>query len=160
MKRTKSSALEMRQDIPAVTPKRPLESSMSFLVRDVARAVGKELGRRIEPHGIGVSGWLLLRCIAQDEGLSQRELSKKLGVMEPSSLELLLKLEEQGLVTRTRSDTDRRKVEIRLSPKGRALFEELWIHAEEVNDIINGFGTPQEADTLKELLYKVRRMFP
>ncbi len=150
----------MRQDIPAVAPKRPLESSMSFLVRDVARAVGKELGRRIEPHGLGVSGWLLLRCIAQDEGLSQRELSKKLGVMEPSSLELLLKLEEQGLVSRSRSDTDRRKVEIRLSPKGRALFEELWVHAEEVNDIINSFGSPQEAETLKELLHKVRRMFP
>jgi DNA-binding MarR family transcriptional regulator len=142
-----------------VEPKRPLDSSIAFLVRALARAVGRALGDRIEPYGIGVPGWLLLRAIAENEGLSQRELSKLLGVMEPSSLELLLKLEEQGLVVRKRSTSDRRKVEIRLSPKGHALFDELWPHAEAVNEEINAFGTKEEVQQLVHLLQKLRVIY-
>jgi DNA-binding MarR family transcriptional regulator len=141
-------------------PKRPLDTSIAFLIREVGRAVGKALGERIEPHGISVSGWLLLRVIAGNAGLSQRELSKRLGVMEPSSLELLLKLEDQGLVVRSRSTTDRRKVEIHLSPKGQALFEELWEHAEAVNEEIKTFGTEEEARQLIRLLQKLRAIYP
>jgi MarR family transcriptional regulator, organic hydroperoxide resistance regulator len=153
----KAKKLEERQER---RPKRPLDTSIGFLVRDLGRAVGKALGERIEPHGISVTQWLLLRCIAEDEGLSQRELSIRLGVMEPSSLELLLKLEEQGLVRRSRSTTDRRRVEIRLSAKGRRLFEAMWKYAEEVNDLVNSFGSAEEVRLLKELLHRVRELFP
>ena len=53
--------------------------------------------------------------------LSEKELCKQLGLDSGTLTPVLKKLEKDGLVTRTRSKSDERVVEITLTDEGRAL---------------------------------------
>lgn len=134
----------------------PLESSLGFLLRDVGRTVGKALAQRIEPQGASVPIWFLLRLLSENEGLTQREISKRLGIMEPSAVETLRTMEDQGLISRPRNPDDRRKIAVRLTPKGWTLLDQLLPLALEVNELIVQAGTPAEVKTLTKMLQRLR----
>jgi len=135
----------------------PLESSLGFLLRDVGRTVGKALAQRIEPYGASVPIWFLLRLLSENEGLTQREISKRLGIMEPSAVETLRTMEDQGLITRTRNPDDRRKIAVRLTQNGWTLLEQLLPMALQVNELILQAGTPAEVRTMTRILRQLRR---
>lgn len=88
-------------------------------------------GHFLHVHAGGRSGkrHMLSKLYLSGGQLSQRELQDYAGISAASLSELLSKLEAEGLVTRTRSDEDRRQMEIALTPEGReraiALKEEV-----------------------------------
>ena len=53
------------------------------------------------------------------------ELATRLQVNHNSAVGLVTRLEEEGLVRRSRREDDRRQVEVSLTPKGRALLDQL-----------------------------------
>ena len=53
--------------------------------------------------------------------ITQRELTKRLGIQPGSASEVLMKLESSGLITRTESETDRRTTNIMLTERGECL---------------------------------------
>ena len=55
-------------------------------------------------------------------GKYQSQLRKKLGVSRPTVSRMLRSLEERGLVSRQRSQLDRRQLDVRLTDAGRALI--------------------------------------
>lgn len=60
-----------------------------------------------------------------DEGtMTQRELTERLDIQSGSVSEVMKKLENAGLITRTVSEADRRAVDVSLTPDGLALAEE------------------------------------
>ena len=61
----------------------------------------------------------VLALLAANEGLSQKELAQLMGVRPQSLSELLLRLEESGLVERRRSETDGRVINVYLTDDGR-----------------------------------------
>lgn len=65
-----------------------------------------------------VQGGILL-LIAENEGLTQIELARLLGVEPPTLLQSLNPLHRSGLVERRRSKRDRRALLLSLSEKGR-----------------------------------------
>jgi DNA-binding MarR family transcriptional regulator len=54
--------------------------------------------------------------------MHQARLGRVLGVSRPTVSRMLRSLEQLGLVLRTRSGRDRRQLEVRLTPEGRALI--------------------------------------
>jgi MarR family transcriptional regulator, organic hydroperoxide resistance regulator len=60
-----------------------------------------------------------------EDGLSQRELSVRVGMMEPTTVIALRGMEKAGLIRRVRSDHDKRKTHVWLTPKGRKLQGQL-----------------------------------
>lgn len=60
-------------------------------------------------------------CIRDGDGISQQDLSRKLGVYAPQMVALIDSLEVRGLVSRKVSPTDRRRHELSLTPAGAAL---------------------------------------
>lgn len=56
------------------------------------------------------------------------EIAQRLHVVHHSAVELVDRLEEQGLVQRRRSSVDRRRVLLSLSPKGERILRELSVH--------------------------------
>lgn len=60
-------------------------------------------------------------CILDGEGLSQQGMSRQLGIRAPKMVGVLDGLENQGLVERNVSPSDRRRHVLRLTPKGHAL---------------------------------------
>src|SRR5690606_19538460 len=101
------------------------ENSVGYLVRDCNRAFQRVLERSIGPHGVTRGQWYFLRVLWEQDGLSQRELSARVGMMEPTTVIALRGMEKAGLVRRTRSAADKRVTRVCLTAKARRLRESL-----------------------------------
>jgi DNA-binding MarR family transcriptional regulator len=103
----------------------PARFSSGYLVRDAHRAFQRLLERRIAPYGVTRGQWYFLRVLWTADGLSQRELSAQVGMMEPTTVIALRSMERSGLIRRVRGADDRRKVRVFLSAKAKRLRNEL-----------------------------------
>jgi MarR family transcriptional regulator, organic hydroperoxide resistance regulator len=103
----------------------PPRLSSGYLVRDANRAFQRLLERRIAAYGVTRGQWYFLRVLWTADGLSQRELSARVGLMEPTTVIALRSMEKAGLIRRLRSDKDRRKVRVLLTAKAKRLRNEL-----------------------------------
>jgi MarR family transcriptional regulator, organic hydroperoxide resistance regulator len=110
----------------------PFSESIGYQVRATHRSLQRLLQYKIEPHGITLGMWYFLRALWHEDGLTQRELSNRVGTMEPTTLSAILNMEKKGLVRRARDRDDRRKWHIHLTPKGRAFKGKLIPLAREV----------------------------
>lgn len=110
------------------------DTRIGYLVRDVHRAFSRALQARIASHGVSMGQWFFLRALWEEDGLTQRELSQRVGMMEPTTVTALNSMERRGLVERVRNPHDRRKVNIYLTNKGRALRDVLLPTSVDVND--------------------------
>ena len=130
----------------------PLETSVGYQVRMVYRAMQRLLQTKIGPHGVTLGMWYYLRTLWEEDGLTQRELSRRIGTMEPTTLGAIQAMERKGLVKRVRSQDDRRKVHIHLTKKGRDLERLMMPLAVEVVDqSVAGFSQDEVARLLKAL---------
>lgn len=64
-------------------------------------------------------------CMLSDREMTIGEISASLGIAKPNITPLLDVLSERGVLERVRSDRDRRIVNVRLLPPGKALAEKL-----------------------------------
>lgn len=103
----------------------PPRESAGYLVRDAHRAFQHLLEKRIAPFGVTRGQWYFLRVLWTEDGLSQRELSLRVGMMEPTTVIALQSMERAGLVRRVRSANDKRKAEVWLTPKAQRLRNRL-----------------------------------
>src|SRR5271170_562991 len=103
----------------------PPRLSSGHQVRDAHRAFQRLLERRIAPYGISRGQWYFLRVLWITDGLSQRELSARVGMMEPTTVIALRSMEKSGLIRRVRGDDYRRKVRVFLTAKAKRLRGEL-----------------------------------
>jgi DNA-binding MarR family transcriptional regulator len=99
----------------------PPRESAGYLVRDAHRAFQRLLERRIAPYGVTRGQWYFLRVLWTEDGLSQRELSQRVGMMEPTTVIALKSMQKAGLVRRRRSADDKRKAQVWLTRKARRL---------------------------------------
>jgi DNA-binding MarR family transcriptional regulator len=111
-----------------------LGGSLGYLVRDANRAFQRLLERRIAPHGVTRGQWYFLRVLWEQDGLSQRELSTRVGMMEPTTVIALRGMEKAGLIRRARSADDRRVTLVRLTPKAKRLRNRLLKLSQGVNE--------------------------
>jgi MarR family transcriptional regulator, organic hydroperoxide resistance regulator len=95
--------------------------SAGYLVRDAHRAFQHLLEKRIAPYGVTRGQWYFLRVLWTRDGVSQRELSESVGMMEPTTVIALQSMEKAGLVRRVRSAEDKRKAQVWLTPKAKKL---------------------------------------
>jgi len=112
----------------------PPRLSSGYLVRDAHRAFQRLLERRIAPYGVTRGQWYFLRVLWTADGLSQRELSARVGMMEPTTVIALRGMERSGLIRRRRGADDRRKVRVFLTAKAKRLREELLGVARRITD--------------------------
>jgi len=111
------------------------DDRLAHLVRDAARGLTRALQLRLSEHSISFGHWTFLRILWEGDGISQRELSVRAGLMEPTTHAALLKMETLGYVTRRHREGNRKKLHIYLTPAGHALKDKLVPLAEEVNRV-------------------------
>lgn len=134
----------------------PPSRSVGYLVRQTHRALTRALQARIAPHGVSIGMWFFLRALWQEDGISQRELSQRVGMMEPTTASALTNMERKGYVRRIRNRADRRIVNVFLTERGRALRRSLLPLAAEVNEVALRGITVSEVAELRALLGKVQ----
>ena len=134
----------------------PTSRSVGYLVRQTHRAFTRVLQARIAPHGVSIGMWYFLRVLWQEDGISQRELSQRVGMMEPTTASALNNMERKGFVRRLRNRTDRRIVNVFLTERGRALRRELLPLAAAVNELALRGVSADEVDKLRAVLTKLQ----
>jgi MarR family transcriptional regulator, organic hydroperoxide resistance regulator len=112
----------------------PPAQSSGYLVRDAHRAFQRLLEKRIAPFGVTRGQWYFLRVLWNEDGLSQRELSARVGMMEPTTVIALRSMEKSGLIRRVRSTDDKRKTHVWLTPKAKRMREKLLQVARTITD--------------------------
>lgn len=132
-----------------------LAVSIGYLVRDANRAFQRLLEKRIAPHGISRGQWYFLRVLWEQDGLSQRELSARVGMMEPTTVIALRGMERAKLVRRVRSAEDRRVTLVHLTPKAKRLRKGQLRLAKAINDQGAEGISPAEIDAFRRA---IRRM--
>jgi MarR family transcriptional regulator, organic hydroperoxide resistance regulator len=135
----------------------PVESSVGYQVRMANRALQRYRQTLVGPFGITTGMWFFLRVLWEKDGLTQRELSNRVGTREPTALVALRAMQKARLVKRVRNGSDKRKVNIFLTAKGRALQKQLLPLAVHVVDTaLKGFS-PLETRQLSSMLKRIQK---
>lgn len=116
------------------------------------RDIGHTMRQISEGRGSQKRILILLRETA---GMTQKELTARLGVQPGSASEVLNKLEQTGLILRTPSETDHRTMDIRLTSDGEALAKEASAKRAERHEQMFAVLSNEEKDTLIALLERV-----
>jgi DNA-binding MarR family transcriptional regulator len=131
-------------------------TSVGFQVRMTHRMMQRTLQAKIAPAGATLGMWYFLRALWTEDGLTQRELSDRTGTMEPTTMSAIQSMEEKGLVERVRNTSDRRKINVFLTDKGKALEQELLpVAADVVAAAVKGFSE-RDVARLIELLRAIQ----
>lgn len=87
--------------------------------------------------------------------ITQRQLTKRLGIQPGSVSEVMLKLESAGLILRTPSEIDRRTMDISLTEQGKAAAEEAAGLRKQRHEEMFSCLTVEEKTQLLRLLEKI-----
>ena len=96
-------------------------SGLGKLLRRAHRSYSRNLQERLADHGVSLAQYLHLRELWEVNGITQVELSQKVGIEKASSTAVLDALERQKLILRVRNAQDRRKVNVYLTPAGQKI---------------------------------------
>lgn len=130
----------------------PLDESLDFLIRDTRRLLLKCIDARLAQHGIPLGAWFPLRILYEEDGITQRELSRKLGYLDAAAGAIVEVMERQQLVRRKRNTDDRRKINVFLTPLGRRMGKLTIRHIAEINAQIEAGFSKRDAEALRRLL--------
>ena len=132
---------------------------MAHLIRDTERAFRRALQLRLAEHGVPFGHWAFLRILWEADGLTQKELSQRAGVMEPTTFAAMKIMEERGYIERRQLPTNRKNVYVHLTRAGRALKKKLVPLAEDTNRIsIRGLSSAQLQTARKVLLAMIENL--
>ena len=123
------------------------KNSAGYLANHMARLFAAGLQRRIAPLGLAPAQFMVLLELWQQDGLSQRELTQRLDVEQPTMANTLRRMERDGLIVRQPNKQDRRARLVCLTDKARALEEKATQAAKEQNRAaLGGLNAQQQAD--------------
>lgn len=132
---------------------------LAHLVRDASRAFHKALQVRLAHHGVPFGHWTFLRILWEADGLTQKELSARAGVMEPTTFTAIKAMEALGYIERRQLPTNKKNMYVHLTKQGRALKKKLVPLAEETNHVsIEGLAAAEIAVTRKVLLAMIENL--
>lgn len=129
--------------------------SIGYLLRITFRAFSRALEKRTIAHGVSSGQWRFLRQLWREDGLTQRELSRRVGMREPTTVVAVNSLVKAGFVKRTPSEEDRRRVHIHLTKKARDLEAVLLPLVADVNTMATDGLTAAEIAVLRKALHKI-----
>ena len=100
------------------------EHEAFLTVQRLASDLGQEVAELLRPYGLSTAQYNVLRILrgADDDGLACGEIAERLVAKDPDMTRLLDRLDDTGLVTRSRSTSDRRVITASISPAGLELL--------------------------------------
>ena len=145
-----------RAYLPPSTTRLPMKESLAHKLRVVSRLVMRNLEERIARHGITQGMWFYLRVLWENDGISQKELSERTGVVGPSTVGAMARMEAMGLIERRRDGADARVSRVHLTARGRRLERALVpIAVGVINDAVAGLPRA-EIDRMKGMLDRIK----
>jgi DNA-binding MarR family transcriptional regulator len=139
-----------------------LEEEAFLNISRTAAVLEHALIQALKPFDITPTQYNVLRILrgAGAEGLCRNEVGERLVRRVPDVTRLLDRMEQTGLLARTRDDADRRYVTARISPQGLTLLERLDQQIHRIHHAQLGHVDRKQLRALIDLLTVVREPTP
>lgn len=125
-----------------------LERHIYYLFGQIFGFRNKALNATLRPFGIDYQRWRILAALSQQPGCSMQRLSDLTAVERTTLHHTLRLMADDGLVDRRTRESDRRSIELFLTPDGRQKFETILpVVVEQNRKSIRGFSE-REFETL------------
>jgi DNA-binding MarR family transcriptional regulator len=145
-----------------IRQKRPFQSleqeAFLSLVRTTA-LLSDQFERTLKAAGVTFAQYNVLRILrgAEPEGLCRNEIRDRMLTRMPDMTRLLDRMEEAGLVSRSRDDDDRRMVRTHVTVEGRLLLDDVADQVADEHRRRLGCLGAERLQVLVEILGEVRR---
>jgi MarR family transcriptional regulator, transcriptional regulator for hemolysin len=128
------------------------------LLHGTARAWRQKLDARLKPMGLSQAKWRTLMHLSIAEGaLTQAEIAARLGVEEPTVVNLLHRLEKESWVKRRSSPHDRRCKMVLLGQRAQRVIAEISVTAAELRHELLSDIPRGELATCMRVLGRIRQ---
>ena len=148
----------LQQDLRQTKPFSSLQQEAYLSVVRTSSTLMDRVEDLLKPYGISATQYNVLRILrgAGQGGLCRNELRDRMLTRMPDMTRLLDRMEDAGLVKRSREQDDRRMVLTQITARGRELLGELerpltLLHREQLSQV-----TDDQLRTLIDLLTLVR----
>src|SRR4051794_38650145 len=118
-----------------------LDPSYGLLIARVALIHRTRISDYLREHHLYVGQEMLLKCLWNQDGLSQKEIAELMGIQAATATRMVIRMERSGFVERRTGPEDRRVSHVYLTDLGRSLqsaVEAGWIAIEQ--QILEGFS--------------------
>lgn len=135
--------------------KRNRERILIRLVTTIARACTMYATRSERPFGLSISQMIVLGELFSHNGCRQEDLRASVYLDKGNVTRALQWLEEQGLVKRVQDPVDRRVTRVYVTKRACAIEQAMFARAVVWDDRLTSGFTPQEHETLIDLLLRM-----
>lgn len=133
------------------TSRRPLLDELNQL----ARLNRQSLLIRLAPYGCRPGYLEILDVLARDDGRSQKELLADLSMEQPTLSKTLGRMERDGIICRTRRESDRRTSRISLTEHGYRLVSVAQTAQEELDSVVKNGLTINDIRYFRRILRQI-----
>lgn len=156
MRQAPGWSVELTGSDEAPTGDEGAPEGLGHVLRDAYRAYTKALQDLLSLEGVPLGFWQFLFVLWQDEGMSQKELCRRVGTVEASAVNVLGQMERRGWIVRDRDPSDQRRRLVYLTASGRALRQRLLpVHHRLERAIAERFEG-RELEEMKRRLAEIR----
>ena len=127
----------------------------AHLVKDATRSFQRSLQLRLCEHDVPFGHWSFLRVLWEQDGITQKQLSDEVGVMEPTTFAAVKAMEARGWLERRHLAENRKNMYVFLTDAGRALKAKLVPLAEQVNCVGVMGISPEDIATARRVLLAI-----
>ncbi len=123
-----------------------------YVICRTARKIHQYMTKLLAEHNITPEQWVVLQIVANEENLSQQELSCRLEKDKNSTKALVDRLLKKELLSREKDSTDKRLYQLKATQAGHELAQTI---AAQDDDFIHNIElelSSQELNTLRQLL--------
>ena len=128
---------------------------IGFVLSQAARTTTRAFEEYLFEGNGSLSTWLILLALQRDGQSAQGELAVFVGVQGPTLTHHLNAMEEEGLILRIRTKSDRRMHQVQLTRAGQKLFGRLKSRAETFDRMLTSEITATELAALRASLDRV-----
>lgn len=129
---------------------------LAYLLAQASSRISREFHHEVQAAGLSVTEWRVLASLEGSEGESIGVLCQLTLTKQPTLSRVVLRMEAEGLVNRTRVRADRRQTVVRITAKGHRVTEALRARAiAHQQRVLEPFGQDKAAlliAMLKDLL--------
>jgi MarR family transcriptional regulator for hemolysin len=130
---------------------------IGFLLAETARIWRLKLDARLKPMGLSQAKWrTLLHLSLADEPLTQAEIAARLGIEEPTLVNLLHRLERGGWVVRRSASHDRRCKTVHLGKQAHRIIAQINAAAAKLRHELLADIPKAELRTCMKVLARIR----
>ena len=126
--------------------------NVSTSIKKANRLLIKKANQLLKEHNITHAYASFLLELYRQDGLTQAELHKRIGIEQPTAVRTLDRMERDGFIHREQKLEDRRAVRIKLTDKGKGYQKILQDCVQELNELALRGIDKQERSLLIRLM--------